>query len=90
MIELGNNPKGKDVLVVKDKDSSKTEPYGYIYDSNIYDPVLLKKGFKYADLGIQKNPSRLDIRFGKVYMFGELENWNAESKHAAACYSDIQ
>ena len=37
--------------------------------------LLLKKGFDYADKGIAKNPTRLDIRFGKAYMFGELEDW---------------
>ncbi len=75
MIELGNNPKGENVLQIMDTDTTKNEPVAFMYGSTLYDPILLKKGFDYADKGIEKNPSRLDIRFGKVYMFGELENY---------------
>jgi tetratricopeptide (TPR) repeat protein len=74
-IELGNNPKGESVLKIMDKDSSKQEPVGYIYENSKYDSEIIKKGFNYADKGIAKNPTRLDIRFGKVYMFGELQDY---------------
>lgn len=75
MIEVGNNPKGENVLQIMDTDTTKKEPVAYMYDNTSYDPILLKKGFDYADKGISKNPTRLDIRFGKTYMFGELEDW---------------
>ena len=75
IIELGNNPKGKDVLQIMDTDTSKKEPVSYMYGNTSYDHGLLKKGFDYADKGITKKPTRLDIRFGKAYMFGELEDW---------------
>lgn len=76
-IELGNNPKGENVLKITDKDASKKEPVGYIYGNSNYDPQIIKRGFDYAEKGITKNPSRLDIRFGKVYMFGELHDYKA-------------
>ena len=75
MIEVGNNPKGENVLQLMDTDTTKKEPVAYMYDNTSYDPIFLKKGFDYADKGISKNPTRLDIRFGKTYMFGELEDW---------------
>lgn len=75
IIKLGNDPKDKDVLKIMDNDTTKKEPVAYMYGDAYYDPSLLNKGFEYADKGIQKNPSRLDIRFGKVYMFGKLENY---------------
>jgi hypothetical protein len=74
-IELGNNPKGKDVFKIMDKDTSKKEPVDYMYGNSNYEPEIIKKGFNYADRGISKNPTRLDIRFGKVYMFGELQDY---------------
>ncbi|MCF8297566.1 MAG: hypothetical protein K9J13_08500 [Saprospiraceae bacterium] len=76
ILEIGNNPpEGEEVLQVMDNDTSSKDPIGYIYSNTYYDPDLLQKGFDYADMGISKNPSRLDIRFGKAYMYGELENW---------------
>ena len=75
-IELGNNPKGKDVLKIMDKDTTKKAPVGYMYGNSSYDKELLAKGFEYADKGIAKNPTRLDIRFGKIYIFGQSENYN--------------
>jgi tetratricopeptide (TPR) repeat protein len=75
IIELGYNPKGEGVLQIMDMDTTKKAPVAYMYGNIYYDPGLLKKGFEYADIGIAKNPSRLDIRFGKTYMLGELENW---------------
>jgi len=75
-IELGSNPKGEDVLEIKNTDTTKNDPARYLYGNTSYDPALLKKGFEYADKGIEKNPSRLDIRFGKVYMYGETENYS--------------
>ena len=74
-IELGNNPKGENVLKIMDKDTSKSEPVGYMYGNSNYDPKMIQRGFDYADKGIAKNPTRLDIRFGKTYMFGELEDY---------------
>jgi len=74
-IQLGNNPKGENVLKIMDKDTSKKEPVGYMYGNSNYDSQTIMKGFDYADKGIAKNPTRLDIRFGKVYMFGELQDY---------------
>ncbi|MCX6230106.1 MAG: tetratricopeptide repeat protein [Bacteroidetes bacterium] len=76
-IELGNNPKGENVLKIMSTDTTKKQAVGYMYGNASYNPQLLKKGFDYADKGILKNPSRLDIRFGKIYMYGELKDWKA-------------
>lgn len=74
-IEFGNNPKGTNVLEIVDNDTTKKRPVGFMYGNVNYDFELIKKGFAYADKGIAKNPARLDIRFGKIYMFGELEDY---------------
>jgi tetratricopeptide (TPR) repeat protein len=37
----------------------------------------LKKAYEYIDKGIAMFPNRLDMRFGKIYMLGQKENYSA-------------
>lgn len=75
IIRMDGNPKGKDVLQIMHKDSTKKEPVAYMYGDTYYDTDLLKKGFDYIDKGIEKHPTRLDMRFGKIYMYGQIEDY---------------
>lgn len=75
LITLGNTPKGEHVLQIMDKDSTVKEPVGYIYGDAYYDKALLDKGLTFIDKGIEKYPSRLDMRFGKVYVFGLIKDY---------------
>ena len=75
IVRLDGNGKGKEGFQVMDKDSSKKEPVAFLYGDTYYDQDILKKGFDYIDIGIQKHPNRLDMRFGKIYMFGQIENY---------------
>ncbi len=43
----------------------------------IYDPVLVRRGLSFLVKGIQENPRRLDMRFGRIYMLGQLRDWPA-------------
>ena len=75
IITLGQNPKGKDVLQIMDQDTTKKEPVGFLYGDTYYNPDLLSKGFDWINKGIEKHPNRLDMRFGKIYMFGQIEDY---------------
>lgn len=75
VISLGTHPEGDEVLELRDPDSTKKEPVGYIYDDVHYDPDLLATAFAYIDTGIAKFPQRLDMRFGKTHMYGETEDY---------------
>jgi tetratricopeptide (TPR) repeat protein len=75
MVTLGQNPKGKEVLQIMDQDTSKKEPVAFMYGDTYYEPNLLSKGFEWISKGIKKYPNRLDMRFGKIYMFGQLEDY---------------
>lgn len=75
IITLGQNPKGKDVLQIMDQDTTKKEPVAFMYGDTYYDPDLLSNGFDWINKGIEKHPNRLDMRFGKIYMFGQLEDY---------------
>lgn len=80
MVILGQEPKGKTAFALMPTDSSNQEPAGYLYSDTHYNSALLKKGFAWLDRGIEKFPNRLDMRFGKVYMFGEVEDYENFTK----------
>lgn len=75
IITLGQNPKGKDILQIMDQDTTKKEPVAFMYGDIHYNPDLLSKGFNWINKGIEKHPNRLDMRFGKIYMFGQIEDY---------------
>ena len=75
IIRMDGNPKDKDVLKIMDRDSSKKEPVAYMYSDTYYDADLLSKGFDWIRKGIEKHPDRLDMRFGKIYLLGKLEDY---------------
>jgi tetratricopeptide (TPR) repeat protein len=59
----------------------KVKPAPAAYTSEIgYRQEPLSKGFKYINAGIDKYPTRLDMRFGKIYMLGETYMFTALTK----------
>ena len=43
--------------------------------NSYYSEKELQKAFKKIDEGISNFPNRLDMRFGKIYVLGLVENW---------------
>jgi tetratricopeptide (TPR) repeat protein len=78
VLSLDQHPKGKESLQMNDPDTK--EAVGYINDGTFYEPGLLQAGFAYIDTGITKFPDRLDMRFGKVYMLGEVTDYENFTK----------
>lgn len=74
ILVFGDEPKG-DALELKSMDTAQKQPVTYLYGEKEYDPVLLQKGFDCISRGIKKHPARLDMRFGKVYMYGAILDW---------------
>ena len=68
IVGLEQKPKGGNSLELKD---STGKIAGYMNDIVVYDDNYLKNGFDYIDKGIRMFPNRLDMRFGKIYMFGQ-------------------
>ncbi len=77
IITLGQDPKGDGVIQIMDQDKTKTKPVGYIYGDTQFNPEILSKGFYWINKGIEKFPNRLDMRFGKIYMFGQIEDYES-------------
>jgi tetratricopeptide (TPR) repeat protein len=49
----------------------------YLSSVTKYDSAGLQAGFNCIDEGMRKHPRRLDMRFGKIYVFGLTENYTA-------------
>lgn len=75
VVRLENKPQGDQYLTITDKDTTKKEPVGYMFSEMVYVPSILNKGFHYIDIGIQKFPLRLDMRFGKIYILGQTKDY---------------
>jgi tetratricopeptide (TPR) repeat protein len=67
-----NQPKGESIVI---KDSTN-KTAGFMGSEIYYDSVLVRKGLEKIDQGIALYPNRLDMRFGKIYVLGLLEDWN--------------
>jgi tetratricopeptide (TPR) repeat protein len=80
VMRVGQKPKGNDVLQIMDQDTSKKDPVGYLYGDTYYNPDLLSKGFDWINKGIEKHPNRLDMRFGKIYMYEQIKDYENFTK----------
>lgn len=76
-VALSKKPKGKDNFILKDQ-QHKTA--GYLSSQVVYNEAELKKGFAQIDKGIALYPNRLDMRFGKVFIYGKLKRWSLFTK----------
>lgn len=68
-----NDPQGQ-AYTIQDESGEKQ---GYLGSQIIFDNDELDKGLKIIDQGIALYPNRLDMRFGKVYAYGQIQNWQA-------------
>jgi tetratricopeptide (TPR) repeat protein len=77
-----------EILVVAAGDPQKGEEYlslaasagnyaGFIGSQINYDDSFLKKGLDKIDEAIKLYPNRLDMRFGKIYMLGQIKDWQS-------------
>lgn len=65
------------VLEIENQDSSKQNRAEYMYKQVSYDDLYTQKAIEWIDKGIELFPNRLDMRFGKIYFLGLLENYEA-------------
>jgi tetratricopeptide (TPR) repeat protein len=64
-------PKGESLQL----EDSTGQIAGFIGSEFIYNKDILQKGFEKIDQGILLYPNRLDMRFGKIYALGQIEDW---------------
>lgn len=74
IITLSQDEPNGEGFVFKD---SLNQTAGYLGSQIQYNPSELKKGLDKIDEGIKLYPNRLDMRFGKIYVFGKLADWDS-------------
>jgi tetratricopeptide (TPR) repeat protein len=48
---------------------------GYMGSKIMFDPKILQMSFDKIEQGIKLYPDRLDMRFGKIYVLGQVKEW---------------
>jgi len=76
IVSLGSEPPKKESFALTD---SNGKPAGYLTSNVGYDREKLKTVINYANKAIQKFPDRLDIRFGKCHILGEIGDYNNQT-----------
>ncbi len=75
VISIGGAQKGNESLALE---NAKTgEQAGFINSEIAYNEKLVNQGLAYLDKGLALYPNRLDMRFGKIYMLGKIEDYKA-------------
>jgi tetratricopeptide (TPR) repeat protein len=78
VISIDQNKKNDQSYQLSDTGTGK--PVAYLNSSTKYNSQILQKGFDYINKGITLYPTRLDMRFGKIYMLGQAENYSEFTK----------
>lgn len=69
VIQMADQPGKGETLTLRD--TATNEPVGYMYAKVAYDDSLFRIAQHYITKGIDKNPQRLDMHFGKLYSLRE-------------------
>ena len=72
IISVDNAQRSKESFQLTD---STGKVAGYLSSNLDYNPDKLNKAFNYIATGIEKFPNRLDMRFGKCYVLGEISDY---------------
>ncbi|PKP24072.1 MAG: tetratricopeptide repeat protein [Bacteroidetes bacterium HGW-Bacteroidetes-22] len=88
MLTLTTEQPDGQVLILTD---STNKTAGYIGSQVDYAQLDLKKGIDWMNKGIEQYPDRLDMRFGKIYVLGQIKDWDNFTKEiiVAVQYSKI-
>ena len=78
IISIEKLQKGEESIILTD--TGRGKPVAFLNSSINFDSEILQRGFNYIDQGIALNPTRLDMRFGKIYMLGKAENYKEFTK----------
>lgn len=72
VIALSDNEPNGERFEVRD---STNQVVGFLGSQIYYDSIEVKKGINRINSGIEKFPDRLDMRFGKIYVLGQIKDW---------------
>ncbi len=74
ILSLTSKPVSKDSMkITKEEDGT----VAYLGSQFTFNKEDFDTGVSYIDKGVEKFPNRLDMRFGKVYAFGQIEDFRS-------------
>ncbi len=73
VVSLSTKEPNGEGLVLKD---SLNQTAGYFGSEIYFDKSEIQKGIDKIDIGIKSFPNRLDMRYGKIYTLGQIEDWD--------------
>lgn len=74
LLASGTPPKGQEYIELID---STNQVAGFISSKIDYEKSNLKQAFESIDKGLEMYPNRLDMRFGKIYVLGQIQDWRS-------------
>lgn len=77
LIWTSDSPAGANSVKLTGTSEAIKDIVAYMNFETKYDKELLDKGFEVINKGIKKYPGRLDMRFGEIYMYGEVGDYDA-------------
>lgn len=72
VLSLSKKQPNGESLILKD---SVNQTAGYLGSEVLYNDIDIQNAFNRIDKGIKLFPNRLDMRFGKIYALGVIEDW---------------
>jgi tetratricopeptide (TPR) repeat protein len=72
LVSMSSNPLQGETFQLQD---STGQVAGFLGSEIVYNLEILQKGLDKIDQGIKMYPNRLDMRFGKIYVLGQAEDW---------------
>lgn len=81
VLNLGTDEPDGESLALQDEDGNTA---GFLGSKIIYSADESDQAISYINKGIAKFPDRLDLRFGKIYLLGELGNYGDYTKDIIA------
>ena len=80
-MQVIDNPEDYPLTQIINTDSAQNEKDAiHAIPKVTYDRDILNKGFSYINSGISNNPDRLDMRFGKVFIFNMIEDFESSKE----------
>lgn len=72
VLSLSKNQQSSDALAIK---NDKGQVEAFLGADASFNDHFIKKTMRYFDLAIAKFPDRLDVRFGKIYILGQIKDY---------------
>jgi len=76
LLELSQERPDGESLALTAQDDTTKQIAGFLGSVTHFDTNELQKGIDQIEKGINLYPDRLDMRFGKIYIYGQAEYWN--------------